>query len=1100
MVNNESAAVATSAPYSAVWNTYYVYNGATQSVYAIALDSTGATLSTTPPVTFTVANPLPQPTTQLSCSYTVPASAWSGSVSITVNCTGTNVAHHKTFLTYIDGTQVASSAGNTSASYTLVLNTTNYFNGSRNFVMIVADNDTGQPSAAPGDFSQVSEYEALVTLSNGSAPIVELRADATDVFLNLSSTTTHQIAINAIHADSSVTTPAAGYASNKPSIASVTAGGLITALALGTAQITVTSGALTKVVWVNVLADLTKFYHFGKDGTILGVYTPANSMLFNSMFFSFNGLNDPNYSQAQFASDYKNGGWNLLEVGITGAGPVPTVGQTQNAFQTALSSYMAPFTTFANTYGLKIHLLGDNLVRQNNYAYMTSRGPGAAFTPQTAVQYTYAQWQATGLVVGVSGDDEVDGAIGCCPQLGQIKMGVNGLTQIVAAGGTCTASLSAPGEWLGAGDNPRKFVIDGSVTANMNSTAGVVYTSTSQNSTTTVFSCAGVPDGTYNSSNDPNLTLEQYADQWYTAAGAVSANPATAVDYARYNQMTSILTQVNGVSPRPMIGWPPGGNPTPDTVAAPYNTLGNWSAYGDYSEVYTTYSLTQSNYLPTAYPLQVLAISVGSTYRKAFSVINQAAPFLCEPTTTNVDYGFQGNSIPVTSFVGNLITFGAPHGINTVLDGDTRLTLSGQSTSGDNGNYWVSDCPTATTCHVYGGTTFTASSFSGTLHYQSGASYAAYQVSQTSGAVNFMTASLTTTVDPACASYNHRGQTVTVSGTGLAFDTTTYYATFNSPVAGCGSPHNLNLWQISTGSSTGGAATITPDNNYIRGRNIPSPSGNEIGPRFMFANYSECLIVGAAGARDYVMYSDENSFNAATGQYSAGVVADNTVFNDAHASNQEGAHPHWNNGPNNVSSGHAVRSFEAPSGAVRLYNRLAKFLLQPRQNSPDYGPLFDASLRSGSNGRLLLVQSLTEGVYTRTVDLTNCVVSGQATIKYYATWQGITITMIGAGTASDTLTFDPGGLAAYVCSNNAAAEYSPPIVSARLADVPNAASVLVRYNYAPWLLRYETINALNCGTGSCTVPVDRQIGTVYYQLIYIDGAGRVLATSDVQTL
>jgi len=38
------------------------------------------------------------------------------------------------------------------------------------------------------------------------------------------------------------------------------------------------------------------------------------------------------------------------------------------------------------------------------------------------------------------------------------------------------------------------------------------------------------------------------------------------------------------------------------------------------------------------------------------------------------------------------------------------------------------------------------------------------------------------------------------------------------------------------------------------------------------------------------------------------------------------------------------------------------------------------------------------------------------------------------------------------------------------------------------------------GTELCTLPIDRQIGPVYYRIIYRSSSGVTLATSDVQTL
>jgi hypothetical protein len=40
----------------------------------------------------------------------------------------------------------------------------------------------------------------------------------------------------------------------------------------------------------------------------------------------------------------------------------------------------------------------------------------------------------------------------------------------------------------------------------------------------------------------------------------------------------------------------------------------------------------------------------------------------------------------------------------------------------------------------------------------------------------------------------------------------------------------------------------------------------------------------------------------------------------------------------------------------------------------------------------------------------------------------------------------------------------------------------------------------DCGTGSYSLPVDQNFGTIYYRLLYMDANGKVLAAGDVGTL
>ncbi len=105
-----------------------------------------------------------------------------------------------------------------------------------------------------------------------------------------------------------------------------------------------------------------------------------------------------------------------------------------------------------------------------------------------------------------------------------------------------------------------------------------------------------------------------------------------------------------------------------------------------------------------------------------------------------------------------------------------------------------------------------------------------------------------------------------------------------------------------------------------------------------------------------------------------------------------------------------------------------------------------------------------------------------------------------------TFTPDTTAFVAYACWQNTAANYAPPVISARLADIPNAAKIVVQYNYLPDPFQQALINrsmlfqSFDCGSGTCALPVDRNIGSVYYRLVYLDSQGHLLATSDIQQL
>jgi hypothetical protein len=144
---------------------------------------------------------------------------------------------------------------------------------------------------------------------------------------------------------------------------------------------------------------------------------------------------------------------------------------------------------------------------------------------------------------------------------------------------------------------------------------------------------------------------------------------------------------------------------------------------------------------------------------------------------------------------------------------------------------------------------------------------------------------------------------------------------------------------------------------------------------------------------------------------------------------------------------------------------------------------------------------------TCTANLAPYLIAGQPVIRFSMTWDSIqAVDVIAAGTTTDSKTCAPGEFRAYLFPNNEAAELEQPLISAKLSDVTNAASIVVRYSYSPLSFRTPSVAAqtlyqvYNCGTGSCQLPVDKNIATLYYVLVYLNSSGAVLATSDVQTL
>jgi hypothetical protein len=108
--------------------------------------------------------------------------------------------------------------------------------------------------------------------------------------------------------------------------------------------------------------------------------------------------------------------------------------------------------------------------------------------------------------------------------------------------------------------------------------------------------------------------------------------------------------------------------------------------------------------------------------------------------------------------------------------------------------------------------------------------------------------------------------------------------------------------------------------------------------------------------------------------------------------------------------------------------------------------------------------------------------------------------VINAGVTTDSAAWPASGAVIYLCSNNSSAEYSAPSISTRLLDVLNAAKIAVQYADTPSDLNLKTATVTDCGTGTCTLPVDQRIGTIYYRLEYWDVNGVLLENTRAQLI
>jgi Big-like domain-containing protein len=856
-----------------------------------------------------------------------------------------------------------------------------------------------------------------------------------------------------------------------------------------------------RTIWVHVNTQ-NVLPHFGNDGSILTAYDPSKSLYLQTIYQGYGNLTNsplPSYMSSLWQS-VAAAGFNATSDGCDGGNATWT--SSQGAWQALQTSWVASHVADLSPYGMYLFCTADNLSKGPEELGVGTVGPPASWSPSLLTNL-FSSW-TNNRMLGVLGGDEISALYGGVPQPGTITWGNPYLSSntITVSGGVATIPLDQI--TIGGQVGPT-FIIHGATTntcLNSSASTGAVYTMTGYAGHTSITAASTCGNITATNITDPGLTIETFVKWWLNSDGSQCSS-----NCSLYNPDSSFATWMSlarAAAGGPKITWQPisGFNGT---------SVANWIGDPRMSDFATIYFPGPNSYLSQYTALSTLMNDLGNAeYRPSYSVLaaNRLAPIVSISAATNVNYGLQGYTVNVTSCVNGLITFSNPHAIANVVPFDTRLIVSGSNAGTCDGTYYVIDTPTATTAHVaLSQATFTNSytpnNDGATGHFSSGATFPVYALaSNTNTWVGSTSASSfeNNSENNSCTTYNtpnHRGETVTFTqGTSSigSFATTSWWFVPSPMSSNCTGPiYSGFIAQIPSGSTTGGTATIVANDSYVRGQTWPGPGNSERGPRYMFASSMYPMILGAAANLIYVAgpYNDDPSFHNFT-----------AIFGDnSNQTIQAGIRTVFHYGGSDL-------ALQADSVAAKLTTRFAKFEFQPRLPSPDYGQFFESTLRTGSYGNMLAVQSFADGALTRTIDLSSCVVNGQPTIKYTAGWHGIAVATIGAGTVSDTNVFNPdsAALVVYVCANNATVEYSPPAIAASLTDVPTASKILIQYSYLSAPLTPGSITGLmlpqvvDCGTGTCSLPVDRNIGTVYYRVLYVDSNGKLLATSDVQTL
>jgi hypothetical protein len=875
----------------------------------------------------------------------------------------------------------------------------------------------------------------------------------------------------------------------------------------------------TRTAWAMVTPTATPnppVYHFGNDGSILSTYTVGKSMYVVSGFNSINafpatapgnstlGNTDQPYglNGNGFYSDYFGAGFTTVELGPINP---PTAGETESAFQAAANSQAGFFQSAVAGTSLKALLITDTWLKNSGGQFGSSGGlfqvTRAVYSPPWSLQpFAYILNAWNGVALQLEGGDEYSD-YGTNPFEGPVSFAAGNLTSIVASGGTCSAN----GNFYV--NSNLSFIISGSVTANMNSVNPAVYHAGTAAAPFS-FPCTGVANGTYNSSNDPALLLEPYGIAWLnnTTGLATSAN-----DYNHYTMFSTVKSQINAANAgRPNITFPQIGTAG---CSSTYGFANPANGLADYATKY--YSGFVTNYLGARAEIYTLLndngtqnLGMGDVSRAFFGCYSPSAPLLHQNSSVAANYGFQGYPLTVTSFTGNTLTFSTPHNLPNIIPGVSRLTLSNMSNPVDNGNYYVLSTPNTTTMTVTRATAdFICTANGGTITFENGDTKAMAtsnslaitgtnncgpDAGSSQGCVGGDTMTYAGSLDSNFP--RHRGQTFTASGfTGPACASNFAGKTFIHLTENIQNPTGLyaKLREIPTGSSTSGMATVIADNNFVPGRNGSTQFAQD--PDAGFAGQIYNMILRGAGTRLYGIWTNQQGYNPAGGY--VGINPTNKgIFGDTTIQGQQlYLHPQWDNY-------YGRPNFHAIALANLLDQRIAPYSLTASLPSPDYGTPWECTARTGAKGRMLACLNITNATETATFTLAPYLVNGQNAIQFIANSTGIQLSTISAGTLTQPVTVPQGGAVVFLFPNAFSTELQQPLISARLADVANATKIVVRYGYDQYLLDTGAVTQ-DCGTGAaCQLLVDRNIGPVFYRLIYLNSSGTVLAVSDVQQL
>lgn len=298
----------------------------------------------------------------------------------------------------------------------------------------------------------------------------------------------------------------ASYSSSDSNVVAVSPTGLATAgISEGFATITIAEAGKTATAYVWVRTD-SHIPHFSGSGTIMDRYVPGQSLFFIAPFFM--DAADPG-SDANRLLAVQQAGINTVSEGFY-RNPRDTTTPYVN-WKWFYDNYIAPDWKFARDHGLHILATGDEVCRNiGGEAWWTLNWPDG----QQAVEYAFQGLAASGVAISVDMVDEGNLLWGPTPVPAGRVGKAGSFTSVSCSDQSCTVNWPSNPVGTGGYGGGLNFALSGSLTGNLNTPLGQLYTATSVTPNSFDFTLAGPVNGVFAADNDSNLEFLWWAGSY----------------------------------------------------------------------------------------------------------------------------------------------------------------------------------------------------------------------------------------------------------------------------------------------------------------------------------------------------------------------------------------------------------------------------------------------------------------------------------------------------------------------------------------------------------------------------------------------------------